>query len=138
MQFEAMAHVVSCVTKDPKFRPMMTCQLGSHRASKCFLIFSAAANPERGEPTSLDGQVNNSGAPVRRWYLEKKHGSSSPTKRPAGCGNCVPKGAKRELLGAGKSEKTSPCIIYHTVHSVALHGLHEKYGRDSRSVGRSF
>lgn len=38
-------HVVSCVTKEPKFLPMMTCQLGSHRASKCFLIFSAAASP---------------------------------------------------------------------------------------------
>lgn len=41
----SFTHVVSCVTNEPKLRPITTCQLGSHRASKCFLIFSAAARP---------------------------------------------------------------------------------------------
>ena len=41
--------MVSCVTKEPKLRPMMTCQLGFHRSSKCLLIFSAAASPAQNE-----------------------------------------------------------------------------------------
>lgn len=43
--------MVSCVTKEPKLRPMMTCQLGFHRSSKCLLIFSAAASPAPGPVT---------------------------------------------------------------------------------------